>query len=82
MDNEYVLVNESFLVILESRNANSHLNDSFNSSIYFEFQDPIQQDDYTILKSCSVLNFSVSNSIYNINETNNYLFIGTEIQNY
>ena len=82
MDNDYVLIKESFLVVLDSRNATRKLNDSKNSSIYFEFEDPITQDDYTILKSCSVLNFSVSNSIYNINETNNYLFIGTETQNY
>jgi hypothetical protein len=82
MDNDYVLIKESFLVVLDSRDATRKLNDSKNSSIYFEFEDPIQQDDYTILKSCSVLNFSVSNSIYNINETNNYLFIGTETRNY
>ena len=82
MDTEYIIIKESFLVVLDSRNATRHLNGSMNSSAYFEFEDPIQQDDFTIQKSCSVLNFSASNSIYNINETNSYLLINTSIQSY
>ena len=75
MDNEYIIVKESFLVVLDSRNATTRLNSSWNSSAYFEFEDPLQQDDYTIQMTCSILNFSASNSIYNINETNNFLSI-------
>ena len=75
MDSEYIIIKESFLVVLDSRNATTNLNSSCNSSIYFEFEDPIQQDDYTIQMTCSVLNFSASNSLYDINETNNYLSI-------
>ena len=75
MDSEYIIIKESFLVVLDSRNATTCLNSSWNSSVYFEFEDPIQQDDYTIQMSGSILNFSASNSIYNINETNNFLSI-------
>jgi len=82
MDNEYIITKESFLVVLDSRNAGAYLNSSWNSSVYFEFEDPIKQDDYTIQMSCSILNFSAANSIYNINETNNYLNLHTSSQTY
>jgi hypothetical protein len=75
MDSEYIIIKESFLVVLDSRNATRCINSSWNSSVYFEFEDALQQDDYTIQMSCSILNFSASNSIYNINETNNFLSI-------
>ena len=82
MDNEYIITKESFLVVLDSRNATTFLNSTWNSSIYFEFEDPIKQDDYTIQMSCSILNFSAANSIYNINETNDYLNLKTSLQNF
>lgn len=72
MDNT-ITIKESFLVVLDSRNATSKYNSSWNSSVNFEFEDPIKKDDYTIQMTCSILNFSMANSIYNINETNNFL---------
>ena len=64
MDN-LIILKESFLVVLDSRNATKYLNMSWNSSVVFEFEDAIKQDDYTLQMSCSVLNFSASNTIYN-----------------
>ena len=81
MDN-LIILKESFLVVLDSRNASKYLNSSWNSSVSFEFEDPIKQDDYTLQMNCSVLNFSASNSIYNINETNSYLSITASGLNY
>lgn len=75
---ENYIIKESFLVVLDSRNASSYLNYSWNSSLIFEFEDPIKHDDSAIQMTCSVLNFSCSNSIYNINETNNYLSINND----
>lgn len=71
---DLVIIKESFLVVLDSRNADAYFNSTWNSSVNFEFEDPIlKEDNYTIQMSCSVLNFSVANSIYNINETNSFL---------
>ena len=67
--------------MLDSRNS-IQLNKSWNSSVDFQFEDPINKEDGCILMSGSILNFSASNSIYNINETNNYLFFNTTRQNY
>ena len=81
MDN-LIILKERFLVVLDSRNATKYLNMSWNSSVVFEFEDAIKQDDYTLQMNCSVLNFSASNTIYNINETNNYLSITSSGINY
>ena len=73
--NNLIILNESFLVVLDSRNASQYLNSWWSSSISFEFKDPIEQDNYTLQINCSLLNFSASYTIYNINETYSYLSI-------
>jgi len=63
---ELITVKEILLIILDSRNAISYLNGSFNSKLDFDFADII--DVY-----CSVLSFTCQNSIYINNEYNNKL---------
>jgi len=62
---------EEFLVVLDSRNATTYLNDSKNSSIMFQFEDSIQKDKNAIKLTCSVMSFTCPVSFYNINSTNN-----------
>ena len=71
----YVMIKENFLVVLDSRNASAKYNGSSNSSINFDFQDSIRRDDECISMQCSVLNFSCPNSLYIINNNNNTLII-------
>ena len=66
---------ENFLVVLDSRNATTLQNGSYNSSIYFDFNEPIRMPKNCLKMMCSVLHFQAPNSIYNINENNNILYI-------
>jgi hypothetical protein len=59
--------------VLDSRNATTYYNDSWNSSVKFEFEEPIRLAKNFITMTCSVFTFTCPNSIYNINETNSYL---------
>ena len=71
---ELITVKEKLLVILDSRNAISYLNGSFNSKLDFDFADNINFFDTDIIEVyCSVLSFTAPNSIYIINEYNNKL---------
>jgi hypothetical protein len=65
-----IIAKESFLVVLDSRNATRYDNGSFMSNVFFEFDDPIKVGVNTLLWGASVLNFSCPNSLYIINETN------------
>ena len=73
--NELITVKNSFLVMLDSRNATRWINGSWNSSVYFEFDEPIRIPRDTIQCQCSVLSFSCPNSLYVVNETNYLLSI-------
>jgi len=76
---------ETFLVVLDSRNASVNLNSPFNSSIVFDFEDSIRVPQRSLKMSCSVLSFTCPNSIYVVNETNNNLNIrlsGNTFQKY
>ena len=64
---------ENFLMVLDSRNATTYHNGSFNSSIEFDLIEPIKLGHRSIVMKCSVLNFTCPNSIYIINEYNNTL---------
>ena len=66
---------ESFMVVLDSRNATRYNNNSKNSDVYFEFEEPITIPRNAIQSLCSVSSFSSPNSLYIINETNNKLSI-------
>ena len=66
---------ENFLVVLDSRNATSYYNGDFHSSLHFDFNEPIKMPKFAIRMCCSVLQFQAPNSIYNLNENNNILYI-------
>lgn len=72
---ELITTKRSFLVMLDSRNGTRWNNGSWNSSVYFEFEEPIRIPKNAIQCLCSVLSFSAPNSLYIINETNNILSI-------
>jgi hypothetical protein len=44
----------SFLVVLDSRNATEYYNDSWNSSVKFDFEEPIRLAKNFITMTCSV----------------------------
>jgi len=82
---ELITVKEKLLIILDSRNAISYLNGSFNSKLDFDFADNINFFDTDIIEVyCSVLSFTCPNSIYIINEYNNKLCMNVNgnINNY
>ena len=64
---------DKFIVVLDSRNATSYLNGSMNSSIKFDFEDPIQTTRDVLKFTCSVMSFTAPNSIYNVTSLNNKL---------
>ena len=78
-NNTLCTIKESFLVVLDSRNASILNNGSYNSDITFIFEDPIEKPKNCLLMTCSILQFSCPNSIYNINITNNILQINEVI---
>ena len=78
-DNTLCTIKDSFLVVLDSRNASVYNNGTYNSDVTFLFEAPIEKPKNCLLMSCSVLQFSCPNSIYNINITNNILAISETI---
>jgi hypothetical protein len=78
-DNNLTTVSTSFLVVLDSENGTFHNNGSWNSDVTFNFESPIAKPVNSFLMSMSVQQFVAPNSIYNINETNNYLEIAEDI---
>jgi len=68
-----ITLKDSFIVVLDSRNASQYLNGDYNSSVRFLFEEGMYFPDNNIQITCSVLNFICPNSIYIINETNNLL---------
>ena len=66
---------ENFLVVIDSKNATELMNGTFNSRIQIDFEDPIILPRDALKLTCSVLNFTAPNSIYNINETNSYVHL-------
>ena len=66
---------ENFIVVLDSRNATEYRNSSKHSSVHFDLAEPIRMDKRAISMTCCVLHFQAPNSIYNINETNNLLYV-------
>lgn len=64
---------ESFIFVLDSRNATTYINGSFNSSLIFNIEDAIKING--IKMTCCLNSFTMANSIYNINEINSNLSI-------
>ena len=75
MSDNYYTDKESLIVVLDSRNATKSINGSFNSSIVFDFEDPIKMHTRAIKLSCSLNHFTCPNSLYTINENNSLLSI-------
>lgn len=72
----FVQIDESFIVVLDSRNATTvHSQNGDNSDLTFKLQSPIQQPFNAINQKASVLNFTCPYSQYVINDTNNVLGI-------
>ena len=80
-NNTLCTVTTSFLVVLDSENATSKNNGDWNSDITFDFESPIVRPPNSFLMSMCVQQFNCPNSLYNINETNNYLHITETIMN-
>ena len=75
MSDELIPIKDSFIVVLDSRNATTYNNSTYLSDITFNFEDALQFPHRSLRNTCSVLSFVAANSIYNINETNNVLSI-------
>ena len=80
-DNRLTTITESFYVVLDSRNASTYNNGSFNSDMIFKFEEPIVKPPNCLQMTCSVVQFTSPNSIYNINETNNRFVYSEEFSN-
>jgi len=81
---DLITLKDSFILVLDSRNASQYLNDTFNSSVRFLFEEGLYFPSNNIQITCSVLSFIYPNSIYIVNETNNLLSltINSVITNY
>ena len=73
-DSLYTNTNK-FLLVLDSRNATTRNNDTYNCDLSFEFEEPIMIPRGALKLTCSVMAFTAPNSIYNINASNNYLHL-------
>jgi len=51
-NNSLCTLNESFLVILDSRNATKVSNGSFNSDVTFNFEEPIIRPSNALMMTC------------------------------
>lgn len=66
---------ESFLVVLDSRNANTYYNNSWNSHIRFDLKYPVRMPTDCLYATLCVYSFTCPISFYIINDTNNMLTI-------
>ena len=73
---ELITIKESFIIVMDSRNATNINNAPYNSDVDFQFEGSLyfNQDEYIQL-TFSLNSFSCPNSIYVINQTNNLLSI-------
>lgn len=72
----FIQVDESFLVVLDSRNATEENSTyGYNSDLTFKLQTPIIQPVNAINLKANILNFTCPNSQFVVNETNNILGI-------
>ncbi len=75
-NNDIFTSKESFLIVLDSRNATTYNNGDLMSDITFDLQDAIQIDPKTTIEcSITVLSFVCPVSFYQINNTNNILML-------
>jgi len=74
-ENNKCVVDESFLVVLDSRNADSFLNGSMKSSVIYNFAQSVTEKKGAIQVTCCVVSFVCPVSFYQINYTNCMLSI-------
>ena len=74
-DNTTITYEENFIVVLDSRSATQYKNNSMNSSLMFQFEEAIRSSKNSIDMSLSILNFTCPISFYQINSSNNTLFL-------
>ena len=65
-DSLYTNTNK-FIMVIDSRNADTYINGSSNSDMTFRFQEPIMIPKGAIKMTCAALAFTAPNSVYNIN---------------
>jgi len=77
IEDNYDLVKEHYLIILDSRNATTYNNGNALTNLTFAFPNPVisKRDDIIALTG-SVSNFTCPNSQYVINQNNAYFLIG------
>ena len=68
---KYAILDDSLIVILDSRNATKYNNGSFHSSVTFNLLEPIYKQRDVIQMRCSLVSFICPVSFYQINYTNN-----------
>ena len=71
--NSFYTNTNKFIMVIDSRNADTCNNGTSNSDMTFLFQEPIMIPEGAIKMTCAVLAFTAPNSIYNINRYNNYI---------
>ena len=64
---DLVTIQDSFLYVLDSVNADTYNNGSKKSLCTFYLEEPITKRLEALQMTCSVLQFTIPNSIYNIN---------------
>ena len=74
MESKY-LKNENFTIVLDSRNATTYYNSTFNSEVTFEMKYPIIAPKDCLYMTWCVQSFTCPVSWYLINSTNNLLSI-------
>ncbi len=72
---ERYIKKESFMIVLDSRNAETYLNGTKHSNVMFDIKYPIQIPKDAIYATCVVNTFTCPVSFYQINSTNNNLRI-------
>ena len=72
MSEVYNYIN-SFIIVLDSKNAATYYNDTSNSDVHFHLSDPIIKPQDCLYMTMTVYSFTCPVSFYLINATNNIL---------
>ena len=63
MSDELIPIKDSFIVVLDSRNATTYNNSNYLSDVLFNFEDALIFSHRSLRNTCSVLSFVGANSI-------------------
>jgi len=81
MNNNLCQVKEDILVVLDSRNATTYYNGTFNSDIEFDLTDVLAMPKQGVEFSVSIMNATIPIGAHNINDTNNLLVLKNIVTN-